>query len=79
MRVRPVIMTVAATIAGLLPIMLADGTGSQIMRRIATPMVGGLVSATLLTLIVIPALFLVINQFKLTKPARQKPRVSETE
>ena len=73
MRVRPVIMTVAATIAGLLPIMLADGTGSQIMRRIATPMVGGLVSATLLTLIVIPALFLVINQFKLSRSSRQAP------
>ncbi len=51
-------MTVAATIAGLLPIMLVSGTGSEVMRRIAAPMVGGLVSATLLTLVVIPALFL---------------------
>ena len=73
MRVRPIIMTVAATIAGLLPIMLADGTGSQVMRRIATPMVGGLVSATLLALIVIPALFLVINQLKLAGSGRQNP------
>ena len=58
LRLRPILMTVAATIAGLLPIMLVSGTGSEVMRRIAAPMVGGLVSATLLTLVVIPALFL---------------------
>jgi Cu(I)/Ag(I) efflux system membrane protein CusA/SilA len=58
MRVRPIIMTVAAIIAGLLPIMLGGGTGSEVMRRIAAPMVGGMISATLLTLVVIPALFL---------------------
>ena len=51
-------MTVAAIIAGLLPIMLGGGTGSEVMRRIAAPMVGGMISATILTLIVIPALFL---------------------
>ncbi len=56
-RVRPIIMTVAATIGGLLPIMLGGGTGSEVMRRIAAPMVGGMVSATLLTLVVIPATF----------------------
>jgi Cu(I)/Ag(I) efflux system membrane protein CusA/SilA len=58
LRVRPIIMTVAATIGGLLPIMFGSGTGSEVMRRIAAPMVGGMVSATLLTLVVIPALFL---------------------
>ena len=58
LRVRPIMMTVAAIIAGLLPIMLGGGTGSEIMRRIAAPMVGGMVSATLLTLVVIPAVFL---------------------
>ena len=58
MRVRPIMMTVATIIAGLLPIMLGSGTGSEVMRRIAAPMVGGMVSATILTLIVIPALFL---------------------
>jgi Cu(I)/Ag(I) efflux system membrane protein CusA/SilA len=57
LRVRPIIMTVAAIIAGLLPIMLGSGTGSEVMRRIAAPMVGGMISATLLTLVVIPALF----------------------
>ncbi|MGD2081357.1 MAG: efflux RND transporter permease subunit [Chromatiales bacterium] len=59
MRVRPIMMTVAAIIAGLLPIMLGGGTGSEVMRRIAAPMVGGMVSATVLTLVVIPAVFLV--------------------
>jgi Cu(I)/Ag(I) efflux system membrane protein CusA/SilA len=59
LRVRPIMMTVAAIIAGLLPIMLGDGTGSEVMRRIAAPMVGGMVSATVLTLVVIPAVFLV--------------------
>jgi len=59
LRVRPIMMTVAAIIAGLLPIMLGGGTGSEVMRRIAAPMVGGMVSATVLTLVVIPAVFLV--------------------
>ncbi|MFA7594167.1 MAG: efflux RND transporter permease subunit [Thiohalobacteraceae bacterium] len=59
LRVRPIMMTVAATIAGLLPIMLGSGTGSEVTRRIAAPMVGGMVSATVLTLLVVPAVFLV--------------------
>ena len=59
LRVRPIMMTVAAIIAGLLPIMLGSGTGSEVMRRIAAPMVGGMVSATILTLLVIPAAFLI--------------------
>ncbi len=62
MRVRPIMMTVATVIGGLLPIMLGSGTGSEVMRRIAAPMVGGMVSATLLTLVVIPALFLLWRQ-----------------
>ncbi len=62
LRVRPIMMTVAAIIAGLLPIMLGGGTGSEVMRRIAAPMVGGMVSATLLTLVVIPAVFLLWKQ-----------------
>lgn len=59
LRVRPIMMTVAAIIAGLLPIMLGGGTGSEVMSRIAAPMVGGMVTATLLTLVVIPAVFIV--------------------
>ena len=67
MRVRPIMMTVAAIIAGLLPIMLGSGTGSEVMRRIAAPMVGGMVSATLLTLAVIPAIFLIWQKYRLGK------------
>ncbi|MEN8205184.1 MAG: efflux RND transporter permease subunit [Pseudomonadota bacterium] len=63
LRVRPIMMTVAAIIAGLLPIMLGSGTGSEVMRRIAAPMVGGMVSATVLTLVVIPAVFLIWKQY----------------
>jgi Cu(I)/Ag(I) efflux system membrane protein CusA/SilA len=62
LRIRPVIMTVAATIGGLLPIMFSTGTGSEVMRRIAAPMVGGMVSATILTLAVVPALYLLWRQ-----------------
>ena len=58
LRARPIIMTVAAIVGGLLPIMLGSGTGSEVMRRIAAPMVGGMVSATLLTLVVLPAAYL---------------------
>jgi len=57
LRVRPIMMTVVSTIVGLLPIMWGSGTGSETMRRIAAPMVGGLVSATILTLVVLPVLF----------------------
>ena len=57
LRVRPVMMTAAAVIAGLLPILLGTGTGSEVMSRIAAPMVGGMLSAVLLTLLVLPAVF----------------------
>lgn len=57
LRVRPVMMTVAATIGGLLPILLGSGTGSEIMSRIAAPMVGGMLSALLLVLLVLPAVY----------------------
>ena len=56
-RVRPKMMTVTAIMAGLLPIMWGHGTGSQVMKRIAAPMVGGMVSSTILTLVVIPAIY----------------------
>ena len=61
-RVRPKMMTVMAIMAGLLPIMWSAGTGSEVMRRIAAPMVGGMVSSTLLTLIVIPALYALVKE-----------------
>ena len=62
LRVRPKIMTVVAIMAGLLPIMWSTGTGSEIMRRIAAPMVGGMVSATVLTLLVIPAIYALVKE-----------------
>ena len=56
-RVRPKLMTVVAIMAGLLPIMWSSGTGSEIMQRIAVPMIGGMISSTVLTLVVIPAIY----------------------
>ncbi len=60
-RVRPKMMTVVAIMAGLLPILWSTGTGSEVMQRIAVPMIGGMVSSTLLTLIVIPAIYGIIK------------------
>jgi len=71
LRVRPIMMTVAAIIAGLLPIMLGGGTGSEVMRRIAAPMVGGMVSATLLTLVVIPAIYYLWKQYEIKRCIEQ--------
>ncbi len=67
-RVRPLMMTVAAIIAGLLPIMWNQGTGAEVMQRIAVPMIGGMVSATLLTLIVIPSIYAVAKGFAIRSP-----------
>jgi Cu(I)/Ag(I) efflux system membrane protein CusA/SilA len=66
-RVRPKMMTVVSTMAGLLPIMWVTGTGSEVMRRIAAPMIGGMVSSTVLTLVVIPALYAIVKQWRLDK------------
>jgi len=57
LRVRPVMMTVATVVIGLVPIMYGDGTGSEVMQRIATPMIGGMVSAIILTLLILPAVY----------------------
>ena len=57
LRVRPVMMTTASTIAGLLPIMFSSGTGAEVVSRIAAPMVGGMVSAVILTLLVLPVVY----------------------
>ncbi len=61
-RVRPKMMTVVAIMAGLLPIMWSHGAGSEVMRRIAAPMVGGMVSSTVLTLVVIPVIYALVKQ-----------------
>jgi Cu(I)/Ag(I) efflux system membrane protein CusA/SilA len=56
-RVRPMMMTVASTVIGLLPILWGSGTGASVMKRIGAPMIGGMVTSTLLTLLVIPAVY----------------------
>ncbi len=66
-RVRPKMMTVVAIMAGLLPIMWGTGTGSEVMRRIAAPMVGGMVSSTILTLAVIPAIYALVKEWGLRR------------
>src|SRR5712675_1472316 len=79
-RVRPKMMTVVAIMAGLLPIMWSTGTGSEIMQRIAVPMIGGMISSTLLTLIVIPAIFGIVKGFRLPRQDRfesQPPLATE--
>jgi len=76
-RVRPKMMTVAAIMAGLLPIMWSHGTGAEVMQRIAVPMIGGMVSSTVLTLVVIPAIYAVVKRFAIRTshlaPALQQP------
>lgn len=68
-RVRPKMMTVIAIMAGLLPILWSTGTGSEVMQRVAVPMIGGMVSSTVLTLLVIPALYALIKGAGLARPA----------
>jgi Cu(I)/Ag(I) efflux system membrane protein CusA/SilA len=68
-RLRPVIMTVTAIIAGLAPIMWSAGTGADVMKRIASPMVGGMLSATVLTLVVIPAIYLLWRRWQVARKA----------
>ena len=64
-RVRPKMMTVVAIMAGLLPIMWGKGTGAEVMSRIAAPMVGGMLSSTVLTLLVIPALYALVKEWQM--------------
>jgi len=78
-RVRPKMMTVVAIMAGLLPIMWSTGTGSEVMQRIAVPMIGGMVSSTLLTLIVIPAVYGLIKGWRLPAEAGAPVRLEALE
>jgi Cu(I)/Ag(I) efflux system membrane protein CusA/SilA len=71
-RVRPKMMTVAAIMGGLLPIMWTTGTGADVMKRIAAPMIGGMVSSTILTLLVIPVLYALWRGWSM--PARSRSR-----
>ncbi|HLZ66543.1 MAG TPA: efflux RND transporter permease subunit [Aliidongia sp.] len=76
-RVRPKMMTVVAIMAGLLPILWSTGTGSEVMRRIAVPMVGGMVSSTLLTLLVIPAIYAIVKGWRLPQESGVPTAVGE--
>ena len=67
-RVRPKAMTVAVVMAGLLPILVGSGTGSEVMTRIAAPMVGGMVTAPLLSMLVIPAAWYLLNRRRTPAP-----------
>jgi Cu(I)/Ag(I) efflux system membrane protein CusA/SilA len=76
-RVRPKMMTVVAIMAGLVPILWSTGAGSEVMQRIAVPMIGGMISSTPLTLIVIPAIFGLVKGWGL--PEREGPSVDKEE
>ena len=71
-RVRPKMMTVTAIIAGLLPIMWSHGTGADVMKRIAAPMIGGMVTSTILTLAVIPAIYAIWREWEMNSKARSQ-------
>ena len=72
-RVRPKMMTVPAIMAGLLPILWSTGTGSGVMQRIAVPMVGGMVSSTILTLLVIPAIYAIVKGWRMSRRTEAAP------
>ena len=77
-RVRPKMMTVAAIMAGLLPIMWSHGAGAEVMQRIAVPMIGGMVSSTVLTLVVIPVIYALVKGVGLSLPRVKSSDVGET-
>ena len=73
-RVRPKMMTVVTTTMGLVPILWGHGTGSQVMKRIAAPMVGGMVSSTVLTLVVIPVIYYLWKSRSIKQNTTEKPK-----
>jgi len=78
-RVRPKMMTVVAIMAGLVPILWSAGAGSEVMQRIAVPMIGGMVSSTVLTLIVIPAVYGLVKGWRLPRRAADEDATSGPE
>ncbi|GGF68654.1 cation transporter [Terasakiella brassicae] len=79
LRVRPIMMTFSVVIAGLLPIMFGTGTGSEVMRRIAAPMVGGMISATALALLIIPAVFVLWKRAQMKRAEKQLKKLEAQE
>jgi Cu(I)/Ag(I) efflux system membrane protein CusA/SilA len=78
LRLRPIAMTAVAIVSGLLPLMLGAGTGSEVMRRIAAPMVGGMISSLILTMLVIPAAYLLWEWHRLRKLEDRPVEVMQT-
>ncbi|MBL7000964.1 MAG: efflux RND transporter permease subunit, partial [Gammaproteobacteria bacterium] len=78
-RVRPIMMTVATVVVGLIPIMYGEGTGSEVMQRIAGPMIGGMISSVILTLLVIPAIYFLWKSFTLKHCPFKPPSTTLTE
>jgi len=70
-RVRPKVMTVMCILMGLLPLMWSHGSGAEVMRRIAAPMIGGLITSTILTLEIVPAIYSFWRQRQIGRAARQ--------
>ena len=73
-RVRPKLMTVFAILAGLLPIMYTRGVGSEVMQRIAAPMIGGVVSSALLSLLIIPILYMIYEKYRIKRETEKKEK-----
>ena len=78
LRVRPKAMTVAVIVAGLIPIFLAEGTGSEVMSRIAAPMIGGMITAPLLSLFVLPVVYYLWKRREIREEPVQEVVMSET-
>jgi Cu(I)/Ag(I) efflux system membrane protein CusA/SilA len=78
LRVRPKIMTVSVIIAGLLPIMWSHGTGSEVMQRIAAPMIGGMITAPLLSLLIVPAVYRMLRRRELARAPREDHRAEQS-
>ncbi len=73
LRVRPKAMTVAVILAGLFPLLIGHGAGSEVMQRLAAPMVGGMITAPLLSLFVLPAIYKLLGPKRLARPAERQP------
>ncbi len=77
LRVRPKAMTVAVILAGLFPLLIGQGTGSEVMQRLAAPMIGGMITAPLLSLFVLPAIYKLLGWTRLTDVSRRSAALTE--
>jgi copper/silver efflux system protein len=79
LRVRPLLMTVGMNLVGLAPVMLSSGTGADVMKRIASPMIGGLVTLTAMTLLIIPVAYVSLRSLRLPREHGHAPEVRATQ